>query len=182
MVMKFAFIVSFLFHIVLLFGLQKTLNLNWFVEPLPVFHVELMRPPVDSLDDKLLSGADLERQKVEEEEKKKSEDTISLDTKDKKYVSYARIIKERLLKNWDYPAEARENLIEGDVFIIFSLDRQGNLLDIKILGPSSFDVLDKESERAIRVSAPFPSFPGSVTVKRLNIKANFAYRLKSPLK
>jgi TonB family protein len=177
--MKPAFLVSILFHIFLLLGLQQTLNIDWFSEPLPVFQVELIRPPVDSLDEKLLSGADLERKKAEEEDKK-SEDTISLDTKDERYVSYAKVIKDRILRNWQYPAEARVKLMEGEVLVIFSLDRHGNLLAIRILEPSSFDILDKESERVIRQSAPFPSFPGSVTVKKLNIKANFAYRLKKP--
>ncbi|MFC1883884.1 energy transducer TonB [Thermodesulfobacteriota bacterium] len=176
--MRVPIIISFIFHAILILGLHKTLDINWFAEPLPVFHVELIRPPVDPLDDKSIAGADLERKKSEEENKK-SEDTISLDTKDKRYVSYAKIIKERLQQNWQYPVKAKENLIEGQVLVIFSLDRNGNLISIKILQPSQFDILNEETQRVIKFSAPFPSFPGSVTVKRLNVKANFAYRLKS---
>ena len=109
--MRITLIISFIFHAVLIFGLQHTLHINWFAEPLPVFHVELLRLPVDSLDDKSLAGADLERKEIEKEEK--SEDTISLDTKDKRYVSYAKIIKERLQQNWQYPVQAKEDLIEA---------------------------------------------------------------------
>jgi TonB family protein len=176
--MRITFIISFIFHAVLIFGLQQVIDINWFAEPLPVFHVELLRPPVDALDDKSLAGADLERKKNKKDEEK-SEDTISLDTKDKRYISYAKVIKERLQQNWQYPVKAKEDLIEGQVLVIFSLDRDGNLIGIRIMQPSQFDILNEETERVVKISAPFPSFPGSVTVKRLNIKANFTYRLKS---
>jgi TonB family protein len=108
-----------------------------------------------------------------------AEDTISLDTKDKRYTSYAKAIKARLIKHWEYPPEARENLIEGKVLIVFSLNRQGHLKEIRILQPSGYDILNREAERAIRSAAPFPPFPGSVTVARLNIKADFAYTLSA---
>ena len=50
---------------------------------------------------------------------------------------------------------------------------------ISIIETSGHDILDKEVIRAINNAAPFPSFPGSITVKRLNIKATFDYRLTS---
>jgi TonB family protein len=108
-----------------------------------------------------------------------AEDTISLDTEDKRYSSYASAIKEKLLGQWQYPPQATENLIEGDVLVLFTLDRQGGLLDVQVIQPSSYGILDEETLRTVRSAAPFPPFPGSVTVKRLHIKANFAYRLTS---
>jgi protein TonB len=133
---------------------------------------------VDPIDDDETADADLAKINADEKERsEEAEDTISLDTKDKRYTSYAKAIKTRLMKHWEYPREARENLIEGKVLIVFSLNRQGHLKEIRILQPSGYDILNKEAERAIRSAAPFPSFPGSVTVARLNIKADFAYLL-----
>ena len=178
-VMKISLIISLLFHVVVLFSVQKAFPINW-LKPLRTYHVELLRLPVDALYDAEAAGTNLARMKPQEEKPpEKTEDTISLDTKDKRYVSYAKVIKERLMQHWDYPRKARDNLIEGQVLVIFSLDRQGNLQDIKILMPSVHAILDEETQRAIRVSAPFPPFPGSVTVQKLNIKANFAYVLKT---
>lgn len=147
-------------------------------KPLRTFHVELFRPPVDPLDENKTAGMNLSGIKPEKmKQAEETEDTISLDTKDKKYISYAKVIKESLVNNWEYPGKARQNLIEGQVLVIFRLNRQGQLKDIRILKSSTFDILDGETTRAIRTAAPFPPFPGSVTVKKLNIKANFTYRL-----
>lgn len=181
-VMRVSLIISLLFHVIILFSVQKAFPINW-MKPLRTYHVELLRPPVDTFYNEEAAGTNLARIKPQEKTPpEQTEDTISLDTKDKRYISYAKVIKERLLHHWEYPREARENLIEGQVLVIFSLDRQGNLQDIKILMPSAHAILDKETERVIRAAAPFPSFPGSVTVQKLNIKANFAYVLTARLR
>jgi len=176
-VMRVSLIISLLFHVIVLLGVQKVFPLDW-LNPLKTYRVELLRPPVDAFYDEKEAGTDLGRIRPREEKKpKKTEDTISLDTQDKRYVSYAKLIKERLIQQWEYPRQARENLIEGRVLAIFSLDRQGNLQDIRLLRSSDHTILDEETQRAIRDSAPFPPFPGSVTVQKLNIKAQFAYVL-----
>ncbi len=179
-VMKICLVISLLIHFSMLLGIQKAFPINWFPEPLRTYHVELIRPPMDPLNDEEASGTDLAKIKPDENKSpEKVEDTISLDTKDKRYVSYAKVVKERLMLFWEYPREAKENLIEGKVLVLFTLNREGHLKDIKILPPSSYEILDKETLRTIRTASPFPPFPGSVTVKRLNIKASFAYRLTS---
>ena len=179
-VMKTCLIVSLLLHACMVLGIQKAFPVNWFPEPLRTYHVELLRPPMDPLKDDEAGGTDLAKLKPEEKAPpEKAEDTISLDTKDERYISYARVIKEELMRHWEYPLQAKENLIEGQVLVLFTLNRKGHLKNIQILNPSSYGVLDKETLRAIRTAAPFPPFPGSVGVKRLNIKANFAYRLTS---
>ena len=55
--------------------------------------------------------------------------------------------------------------------------KEGQVIEIRVLDPSGYAVLDEEAVRAIRAAAPFPSFPDHVTVKRLNIQASFNYRL-----
>jgi len=179
-IIRISMIVSLLFHVCILIIAQKAFPINWFPETLRTYHVELLRPPVDPFDDKETADADLAKIKADEKAQPvEAEDTISLDTKDKRYTSYAKAIKARLIKHWEYPREARENLIEGKVLIAFSLNRQGHLKEIRILQPSGYDILNKEAEKAIRSAAPFPPFPGSVTVARLNIKADFAYMLSA---
>lgn len=176
--MRICLIISLLFHVCLLIVINKAFPISWMIMPLRTYHVELLRPPVDPLNEEKqaitdLSGANPDKKTLPED----TEDTISLDTKDKRYISYAGIIKERLIRHWEYPAKARKNLIEGQILVIFSLNRQGDLTSVKILSPSVHSILDDEATRAIRAAAPFPSFPGSVTVQKLNIKANFTYKL-----
>jgi outer membrane biosynthesis protein TonB len=38
-------------------------------------------------------------------------------------------------------------------------------------------VLDREAERAIQSAAPFPPFPSTISVSRLNINVSFDYTL-----
>ena len=178
-VIKRTLVVSTLLHIFILIGLQKTFSVEWIQRPLKTYRVELLRPPIDPVDE--VQKAKTELSKTEPEKKvgtEESVDTISLDTKDKRYTSYVNSIKARLSANWgEYPVEAWENLIEGDVVALFKLNRQGHLLEVHILSPSSHEILNRVTERTIRASAPFPPFPRSVTADKLNIKAYFRYRL-----
>ena len=180
-VMKKTLILSLIVHLVVLVGLQETFPVGWIVKPLKTYHVELLRPNIDPLETEKKEKAELTKFKPEKKvSAAETEDTISLDTKDKKYMSYAKLIKAKLLEHWDdYPADAWEKLIEGEVLVLFSLHRQGNLKEIKILKPSRYDIFNTEATRTIKAAAPFPAFPGSITVTKLNIKANFIYKLTS---
>jgi TonB family protein len=179
--MKASLIISFLFHVGVLLMIQEAFPMNWITTPLRTYNVELLRPPVDPFDDREAgTGTDLATlQPLKEPPAEPTEATISLNTQDKRYSSYAKIIKEHLMRHWNYPQEAWENLIEGKVLVLFTLDREGDLKGIKILAPSAYKTLGQEAVRTIHTAAPFPPFPGSLTVSRLHIKANFVYRLVS---
>ncbi len=180
--MKGTLIMSLIFHVILLMGLQNTINLNWIIKPLKTYRVELFRPSIDPLDQNEAGETELNQPAPKEDTASAEDtvDTISLDTKDKRYTTYAKMIKARLALHWGkYPKAAWENLIEGDVLVLFSLNRQGHLTGIGFLNPSPHDVLNEDTSRTINASAPFPPFPDSITVNRLNIKANFTYRLTS---
>lgn len=168
--------VSILIHVVLFMSLQKAFPLSWITESLRTFQVELLRPPVLDLDRNSGTGAEI----GPEQERAPSEDdqeTISLDTDDRRYVNYATAIKERIAKQWTYPPDAKARLVEGKLRLLFSLTRAGEMSRVQILEPSGSAVLDQEAMRAVRAGSPYPPFPEHVTVGRLNIDANFEYRL-----
>jgi len=179
-VLKSTLIVSMLLHLIILVGLQKSVHFDWIKKPLKIYHVELIRPPVEPLENETKEEK-TELGKVKTEKKgvpQLTEDTISLDTKDKRYITYVEAIKARLLQHWDdYPDEAWTNLLEGEVLVLFSLNRQGQLVGLKSLQPSHYKVFNKETTRTIRAAAPFPPFPTSIKVMKLNIKATFEYTL-----
>lgn len=177
MIMKISLIVSSLFHVILFFALNKALPVHWSWEELRTYQVELIRPPVVDRETEEMLEAHVSRLKEEQPVHPVDQDTISLDTKDKRYISYARLIKEKIMYQWTYPAEAKELLIEGNLKVIFSLNRDGTMIQIKVYKPSGYEVLDKEAIRAIHSAAPFPPFPEHVSASRLNIRANFDYRI-----
>lgn len=176
--MGFCLSISLVIHAVLCLALQKTFPIPWIAEPMRTYEVEFLRPPVIDLDGDAETGAEIGPVQEEGDEGLSTDqETISLDTLDQKYVSYAGAIKGKIMKSWQYPPEAKTNLVEGKLKVLFTLTRNGDMERIRILASSGHPVLDQEALRAVRAASPFPPFPGHMTARRLNIDANFEYRL-----
>jgi TonB family protein len=180
-IMRVCVLLSFFLHALLTFTFKDAFSSLWTREDLRVYKIDLIRPPVEEIDAEREADADLAKSSREEKPPapEENQDTISLDTTDKRYVDYARAIKEQILSRWKYPTEAKDNLIEGKLLVVFSLGMHGEMKEIRIAEPSGHQILDAEATRAIRSAAPFPPFPNHVTVARLNIKASFDYRIKA---
>jgi TonB family protein len=179
MIMRVTLIISFTVHLILLLAFQGAFPLIDVQEELRTYRVTLVRPPVEDLE-RYYTETNLAPLKQQEEAPPLEEEhTISLDTEDKQYVSYARVIKERIMRHWVYPPEARENLVEGNLMAVFSLNPGGHIVHVGVTRASGYEILDREAVRAISMAAPFPPLPEHIRVKRLNIKAAFDYRLTS---
>ena len=177
-------LISLLLHILAFIILKNAKIINLYVQQnLPAYEVELLRPPIDNKDlkdliteydriDTLSNTAD-NADNIEQS----TEDTISLDTTDPRYEAYAKTIKQAIMSTWIYPEEAKKKRIEGALIITFSINANGDLLATKIDVSSEFFILNEAAWAAIRMAAPFPPFPPSVTVPKLNVKAGFTYRL-----
>jgi TonB family protein len=180
LIMKISLVISFVFHVVLLLTFKNAFPLYPNPEDLRTYVVELIRPPVEDMDRQEKADGDIDKPKEEAKPlPEETQDTISLDTDDKRYVSYARLIKEKIMIHWSYPPEARNNLVEGRLLVLFSLNREGALTRLDITKSSGHSILDQEAAKAIRASSPFPSFPEHITVSRLNVRANFDYNIAS---
>jgi TonB family protein len=177
--MKLSLVVSIAIHLIAFLALKDTFSLGWLKEPVRTYQVELIRLPLDQIEKVEEEAANLEKARERGNPPPVTEeDTISLDTHDKKYVPYAKIIRSRLLQNWDYPATARENLIEGKLLVLFTLTKEGHLAAFQIIESSGARILDDEALRTIRAAAPFPPFPPSLRLAKLHIKARFEYQLR----
>ena len=173
-------VLSLAVHLLAFAGFQKAFPSLLRPAQARLYRLELIRPPVEDLQ-KEKPGAEEARlgEEPEPEQETPLEDTISLNTKDRRYVDYARIIKERLREHWSYPSQARVQLLEGRLLLVFTLSPGGEMTSIRVLDPSGHEILDNEACRAVRSASPFPSFPDHVRVQRLNIRAAFDYRLTS---
>ena len=99
--------------------------------------------------------------------------TVSLDSQDSRYASYLLGVKRRIENLWGYPPEARG--LTGNLFVTFSISRDGRLNDLQLAETSGIAPLDNEAIRAIREAAPFAPFPDRMKFERLNIRAGFFY-------
>ncbi len=176
-VMKASLLVSFAFHLTILLAFQRAYPYYWSNPELRTYKVDLFRPSIEDIDTGDAPGAYIQNEEEKMPVSDIYQETISLDTKDERYTSYANLIKNKIMGHWRYPPKAVAHLMEGRLSVIFSLASDGKMTHISITEGSGYDILDKEVVRAINTSVPFPPFPGSVMVKRLNIKATFDYRL-----
>ncbi|MEI6128124.1 MAG: energy transducer TonB [Pseudomonadota bacterium] len=110
------------------------------------------------------------------------EATVSLyadNKKHSKYSSYLRHLRQKIDSAWEYPASAKERGIEGELRVLFSIEKTGGLLDVKLLQSSGNAVLDQEALRTLHSAAPFNPLPSSLSISRLNVHASFKYQFSS---
>ena len=93
-IMKVSLIISFFFHAIILMSFHKAIPLYWPIEELRTYRVEMIRPPIEDINTDDIPKTNIERLKEKEQLNPEGvQDTISLDTKDKRYITYSRLIK-----------------------------------------------------------------------------------------
>ncbi|MDI6777333.1 MAG: TonB family protein [Syntrophales bacterium] len=105
------------------------------------------------------------------------EKTAALDSNDDRYISYLRKIKKKIENIWTYPQKAYEQKEEGVAVVKFSITKSGALLDPVIMTSSGSKLLDGETIGAVKAAAPYDPLPRHFNLSRLNIVAEFQYRL-----
>ena len=112
---------------------------------------------------------------VETTEAPSNDEPIPLDTKEEKYVSYFSRIKQQIQRVWVYPAQGAKRKLSGEVTLKFEISRDGNLLSLRLVNTSGFDVLDINATKAVKEAAPYYPFPATISKKKLSILATFIY-------
>lgn len=106
----------------------------------------------------------------------KKEDTVELSTTEYKYISYFAKLKRQIEGVWGYPQESRMKGEQGQLYLVFTIKRNGELANVELLRSSGYARLDQEAMRAIRAASPFAPFPEAWgSLETLNIKATFIY-------
>lgn len=89
----------------------------------------------------------------------------AVDGMDLMFFEYVRETYEQDLNRWLrergtlYPPEAREQGLEGNALVAFSLDREGRVLSLRIGKSTGSALLDEAALETIRRAAPFPPPP-----------------------
>ena len=68
--------------------------------------------------------------------------------------------------------------MEGEVVVAFSLDRQGALLDARVVQSSGEPALDEAALELLSDAAPFPSLPDELGTDRYTVELPIAYTLR----
>ena len=91
---------------------------------------------------------------------------------------FQRKIKERIEKVKSYPLLARRNQYEGTASCTFTLLRDGDVKDIRVVERSGYSILDDAARKAIREAAPYPPFPRCIEGSSVEVKVPLVFKLK----
>ncbi|MBW2039261.1 MAG: energy transducer TonB [Deltaproteobacteria bacterium] len=90
---------------------------------------------------------------------------------------YQRLIKQKIEENKRYPLFARDEGIEGLVWLKFVILRNGRLKDIKVVKSSPHQILDKAAIESIKKANPFPPFPEEIRERSLTMNICLCFEL-----
>jgi protein TonB len=86
---------------------------------------------------------------------------ISAQTREYAYAAYMRawVARVERVGNLNYPPEARQRQIHGDLILTVAINRDGSIESIDIVKPSGQRVLDDAAVQIVRMSAPYNALP-----------------------
>jgi periplasmic protein TonB len=125
---------------------------------------------LDGFDPEKYASMDTESETVEDDG-----EAISLNTKESRYASYFARIKHQIELVWDYPHQAQRKGITGELTLRFQISKEGNLMNVRLINSSGYDVLDEAALQAVKSAAPYYPFPVTIDRETLPILANFVY-------
>lgn len=102
-------------------------------------------------------------------------DVVTFDVDDMKYRNYLRRLRESIESVWVYPeAEARRG-IYGDLYISFTISKNGTLASVRVLRTSGHRSLDEAAVKALRDASPFWPLPTDWGRDTFTIQGHFVY-------
>ncbi len=107
----------------------------------------------------------------------KSGKELIVNTKEFKYWSYLQKMKQKIEMVWEYPEYAKQRGIGGQLKINFSIDKDGKIEKMMLVDSSGLKVLDDAAMKALKDASPFPPFPDTWDISRLNIEGTFIYHI-----
>ncbi len=105
----------------------------------------------------------------------KEGDSIDISTTKFRYIGYFSNLRKQIEMTWVYPIHAARTGKQGDVFLEFSISKNGKASKIKVLRSSGYRILDDSIVQAIQEASPFGPLPEGISKEELRVKGNFSY-------
>lgn len=107
----------------------------------------------------------------------KEKNSVTFASKEFKYDSYMFKLKDKIESIWKYPATAEAKGIYGDLFITFTIKKDGTLGSVELIRTSGNRELDEAAMKALRDAAPFWPLPEEWQNDSFSINGHFIYTL-----
>jgi len=105
-----------------------------------------------------------------------SDVTILSDTHGYDFDPYVNYVLNRIRVNWYslIPNEARQGE-SGRVVVVFNIDRNGKVAELRVTGSSGVESFDQASRGAVAASDPFQKLPAGFEGDLLTLRFVFSY-------
>ncbi|MFZ3091486.1 MAG: energy transducer TonB [Nitrospirota bacterium] len=124
------------------------------------------------------SKGDLEKYgRAEEYAAKKNSDPIKKNMEEFKYTAYFAKLKRRLEGVGGYPEIAKNQRLQGEVRINFTIQKNGKLGDLRLVSSSGYRILDEAALELLSDAAPYEAFPEEWNIEQLTIPLRVIYRI-----
>ncbi|MFH1014391.1 MAG: energy transducer TonB [Nitrospirota bacterium] len=113
--------------------------------------------------------------KKTEDQKEKS--SITFDVKGFKYDGYMLRLKDKIEGIWQYPSDAAMRGIYGDLYLSFTIKKNGSLSKVELVRTSGHISLDEAAMKALKDAAPYWPLPEDWKEEELTVKGHFIYSI-----
>lgn len=110
-------------------------------------------------------------------EETKTDNGITFDTQEFKYYGYMQRLKEKIEGIWRYPSDAAEKGLYGDLYVKFTLKKNGKLGTVELVRTSGHKSLDDAAIKALKDAEPYWPLPDEWGKDGLTITGHFVYSL-----
>ncbi len=139
-------------------------------------------PPVESLKKKpesftgeRLFDKDIISKLAEREKNPPTESSLTFSTREFRYQGYMQRLKEKIERIWKYPRDAAERGIYGDLYIRFTILKNGRLGAVELIRTSGYKSLDDAALKALKDGEPYWPLPDEWGKDGLTITGHFIY-------
>ena len=132
----------------------------------------------DVQDENSLSSSEKKIIKREEKQEQAVVDNRTQgDRTNKIYQTYYGIVRSMLDSNKKYPLLSLQRRQEGTPIVEFTILQNGSVVDLKITS-SGFRLLDREAQKIVLISAPFPPIPRSLGKDQIDLRVPINFSLQ----
>ena len=114
---------------------------------------------------------------IEQEQQAIFDNRIQGDKAEKIYQSYYGVIRNILDSNKKYPLLSLQRRQEGTPVVEFTILQNGTVTNLTV-SSSGYRLLDREAQKIVLKSSPFPPIPDSIGKKRIDLRIPINFNLQ----
>jgi protein TonB len=135
------------------------------------------KPASKTFREKLFDRDVIGRLAQKGKEETKADTGITFDTHEFRYYGYMQRLKEKIEGIWRYPSDAAEKGLFGDLYVKFTIKKNGKLGTVELVRTSGHKSLDDAAIKALKDAEPYWPIPDEWGKDGLTITGHFVYSL-----